>query len=39
MRKKIPGAELVTISGGGHAANMEQPEAFNAALRTFLDAL
>ncbi|MEX0874750.1 MAG: alpha/beta fold hydrolase [Actinomycetota bacterium] len=39
MKKKIPGAELVTISGGGHAANMEQPEAFNAALRTFLDAL
>jgi len=39
MAKKIPGAELVTVDGGGHAANMERPSAFNAAMRSFLDRL
>jgi 3-oxoadipate enol-lactonase len=32
----IPGAELVVLPEAGHMANMEQPEAFNAALRRFL---
>jgi pimeloyl-ACP methyl ester carboxylesterase len=36
MAKKIPSAVRVVIEDAGHAANMHQPEAFNAALRTFL---
>jgi pimeloyl-ACP methyl ester carboxylesterase len=39
MAKKIPGAELVVIEGAGHAASIEQPEAFNEALLSFLDRL
>jgi pimeloyl-ACP methyl ester carboxylesterase len=35
----IRGARLVVIEGAGHLSNLEQPSAFNAALRTFLDAL
>jgi len=33
----IPGAQLVTIDGAGHMANMENPEAFNEALLAFID--
>jgi pimeloyl-ACP methyl ester carboxylesterase len=36
MANKIPGAKKVVIPGAGHAANMDQPEAFNAAVRGFL---
>ena len=36
MAELVPGAELVEISGAGHLANLEQPEAFNAALGRFL---
>lgn len=32
----IPDAELEVIPGAGHLANMEQPEAFQAALSTWL---
>jgi pimeloyl-ACP methyl ester carboxylesterase len=32
----IPGASLTTIPGAGHLANLEQPAAFNEALRSFL---
>ena len=39
MAKKIPGARLETIAGAGHSANLDQPEAFNRVLPTFLDAL
>jgi pimeloyl-ACP methyl ester carboxylesterase len=39
MAKKIPGARFETVEGGGHAANIEKPDAFNAALLAFLDAL
>jgi pimeloyl-ACP methyl ester carboxylesterase len=39
MAKKIPGAELVVIEGAGHAASIEQPDAFNGALLGFLDRL
>jgi pimeloyl-ACP methyl ester carboxylesterase len=36
MAAKIPGAEKVMISGAGHAANLHQPKAFNAAVEAFL---
>lgn len=35
----IRGARLVIVPGAGHLANLEQPEAFNAALNDFLAAL
>ncbi len=38
MAAKIPGAKLVTIPDAGHAANIDQPEAFNAAVSEFLSA-
>jgi pimeloyl-ACP methyl ester carboxylesterase len=31
----IPGSELVVISGAGHMSNLEQPGAFNDAVRGF----
>ncbi len=34
----IPGATLEVIPGSGHIANLEAPEAVNAALRRHLDA-
>lgn len=36
MAAKIPGAKKVVIEGAGHAANVDQPEAFNAAVLGFL---
>jgi 3-oxoadipate enol-lactonase len=33
----IPGSELVVIPSAAHIANLEQPEAFNRALISFLD--
>lgn len=39
MASKIPGARKVVIEGAGHAANIDRPEAFNAALVDFLKAL
>ncbi|MNL89717.1 3-oxoadipate enol-lactonase 2 [compost metagenome] len=36
MAKAIPGARLVVIPGAGHLANLEQPDAFNAAVREFM---
>jgi pimeloyl-ACP methyl ester carboxylesterase len=36
MAAKIPGAQKVVISGAGHVANVDQPEAFNAAVLSFL---
>jgi pimeloyl-ACP methyl ester carboxylesterase len=36
MAAKIPGAKKVVIPGAGHAANIDQPEAFNAAIVGFL---
>ena len=32
----IPGAKLVIIPNAGHLSNLEQPEAFNGAVREFL---
>ena len=36
MAQKIPGAEYVLLDGCGHLGPMDQPEAFNAALLSFL---
>lgn len=36
MAAKIPGAIKVVIAGAGHAANIDQPEAFDQALLGFL---
>lgn len=36
MAAKIPGAKKVVIQGAGHSANIDQPQAFNAALLDFL---
>ncbi len=36
MAAKIPGAEKVVIADAGHAANMDQPVAFNQAISGFL---
>jgi len=36
LRDGIPGARLVTVAGAGHLSSLEQPAAFNGALREFL---
>jgi 3-oxoadipate enol-lactonase len=36
LAQNIPSATLVTIPGAGHLTNIEKPQAFNAALETFL---
>ncbi len=36
MAAKIPGAKKVVIAGAGHAANIDQPGAFNEAVVGFL---
>jgi len=38
MAAKIPGAKKVVIEGAGHAANIDQPGAFNDAVAGFLEA-
>jgi pimeloyl-ACP methyl ester carboxylesterase len=37
MAGKIPGATKVVIRNAGHASNIDQPDAFNAAVTSFLD--
>ena len=39
MQSKIPGARLEMIGDAGHAANMDQPAAFNRVLLEFLGSL
>jgi len=39
MAAKIPRATKVVIAGAGHAANLDQPEAFNRAVIDYLDSL
>lgn len=39
LAEGIPGAGLTVIPGTGHLSNLEAPEAFNAALRGFLQRL
>lgn len=36
MAAKIPGADKVVIPDAGHAVNLDQPQAFNAAIADFL---
>jgi pimeloyl-ACP methyl ester carboxylesterase len=35
FEQAIPGAQLVLLPGAGHVSNLEQPEPFNDAVRTF----
>jgi pimeloyl-ACP methyl ester carboxylesterase len=37
MAARIPGARKLVLEGAGHAANIEAAEAFNAAVREFLE--
>lgn len=37
MAKKIPNASKAVLAEAGHAANLDQPEAFDRAVRDFLD--
>jgi pimeloyl-ACP methyl ester carboxylesterase len=39
MAAKIPGAKKVVIPAAGHAVNIDQPQAFIAAVLPFLDSL
>jgi pimeloyl-ACP methyl ester carboxylesterase len=39
MAAKIPGAQKVVIPAAGHAVNIDQPQAFIAAVLPFLDRL
>lgn len=39
MAEAIPGARLGIILGAGHLANLEQPEAFNRAVLSFLETI
>jgi pimeloyl-ACP methyl ester carboxylesterase len=39
MAAKIPGAQKAVIPNAGHAANIDNPEAFNAAVEGFLATL
>ncbi len=39
MQAKIPGARFVEIPEAGHLSNLEQPDAFTAALGAFLNGL
>jgi pimeloyl-ACP methyl ester carboxylesterase len=39
LAAKIPRATKVVLEGAGHAANIDQPEAFNRAVVDFLDDL
>jgi pimeloyl-ACP methyl ester carboxylesterase len=36
MAARIPGATKVVLADAGHASNLDQPDAFNQAVRTFL---
>ena len=36
MASKIPGARYVCLAGLGHLANLEDPQAFDAALSDFI---
>jgi len=39
MTTRLPHAQLVTVPGAGHAANLTHPQAANAAIETFLAGL
>jgi len=39
MAQRLPHAEMVTVSGAGHASNLTHPEPVNRAIERFLDGL
>jgi len=39
MKRSIPGSGLVVLPRGGHAVNLEEPEAFNRTIGDFLHAV
>lgn len=39
MHRKIANSRKLVIDNAGHAANMDQPETFNAAVRELLEQL
>lgn len=39
MSRHVPGATFVVIPGAGHLSNVDNPEAFNDAIRTFLETI
>jgi pimeloyl-ACP methyl ester carboxylesterase len=39
MHRRIPNSRKVVIDNAGHAANMDQPETFNTAMRELLEQL
>jgi pimeloyl-ACP methyl ester carboxylesterase len=39
MAGKIPGATRVVLPNAGHAANLDQPQAFNAAVTSFVESV
>ena len=39
MAAAVPGAALQTIPGAGHLSNLEAPDAFNLALRAWLESV
>ena len=36
LHARIPGSQLVVLSGAGHMVDMEAPDRFNAEVRRFL---
>jgi pimeloyl-ACP methyl ester carboxylesterase len=39
MERRLPNARLAVIPKAGHLSNLEEPDAFNAELRSFLETL
>jgi pimeloyl-ACP methyl ester carboxylesterase len=39
FHRRIPGSRLVVLPDAGHVSNLEQPEAFNAAVSGFCEAI
>jgi 3-oxoadipate enol-lactonase len=37
IKEAVPGAALLELDGAGHISNLEQPAAFTAAVREFLN--
>jgi 3-oxoadipate enol-lactonase len=37
LHRHLPRSQLTVIPDAGHLSNLEQPEAFNAALERFLE--
>ena len=39
LQELLPDARRVIVAGAGHIANLEKPESFNEALRSFLSGI